>query len=169
VETVESDDALLASVRAGTPDWGGIYLAHRQAMYHAAAWVLEGRAHAGVSASDVVQKVVIELQRLGLPADTRDLGALLIRRTIQRAYDEHRRAQRHPTTKLGNGPGWPGGSPVVAAARLASSPMARHGGHACSAWLVAHAASSCAWPTTRSSPTPPTRTPRLECSRLCSW
>ena len=100
VETVESDDVLLAGVRAGTPDWGGIYLAHRKAMYHAAVWVLEGRALAGVSAGDVVQKVVIELQRLGLSADTRDLGALLVRRTIQRAYDELRRAQRHPTIPL---------------------------------------------------------------------
>jgi RNA polymerase sigma factor (sigma-70 family) len=101
VETVEADDVLLDGVRAGTPDWGRIYLAHRKAMYHAAAWVLEGQTHAGVSASDVVQKVVIELQRLGLPTDARDLGALLVRRTIQRAYDELRRARRHPTIPLG--------------------------------------------------------------------
>jgi RNA polymerase sigma factor (sigma-70 family) len=100
VATLESDDVLLAGVRAGTPDWGRIYLAYREAMFHAAGWVLEGQAHAGVSAGDVVQKVVIELQRLGLPADTRDLGALLIRRTIQRACDELRRAQRHPTIPL---------------------------------------------------------------------
>jgi RNA polymerase sigma factor (sigma-70 family) len=100
VETVESDDVLLEGVRAGTPDWGQIYLAHREAMYHAAAWALEGRAHAGVSAGDVVQKVVIELQRLGLPADTRDLRAVLVRRTLQRAHDEVRRARRHPTIPL---------------------------------------------------------------------
>jgi hypothetical protein len=100
VETVESDDALLEGVRAGTPDWGQIYLAHREAMYHAAAWALEGRSHAGVSAGDVVHKVVIELQRLGLPADARDLGALLVRRTLQRGYDEVRRARRHPTIPL---------------------------------------------------------------------
>jgi RNA polymerase sigma factor (sigma-70 family) len=100
VETVESDDVLLEGVRAGTPDWGRIYLAHREAMYHAAAWALEGRAHAGVSAGDVVHKVVIELQRLGLPADTRDLRAVLVRRTLQRAYDEVRRARRHPTISL---------------------------------------------------------------------
>jgi RNA polymerase sigma factor (sigma-70 family) len=100
VETVESDDVLLAGVRAGTPDWGRIYLAHREAMYHAAAWALEGRAHAGVSASDVVQKVIMEVQRLGLPTDARDLEALLVRRTLQRAYDEIRRARRHPTIPL---------------------------------------------------------------------
>ncbi|MHB1004095.1 MAG: RNA polymerase sigma factor [Chloroflexota bacterium] len=96
------DEALLAGVRSGRPDWQAIYLAYRRLMLGVAAKVLgrdqpcpaEGglsRLHGGVSASDVVSEVVASLQEDGIPPAVRNLRAYLATATANKAIDVIRR------------------------------------------------------------------------------
>ena len=94
--TEAAPDPLLVGVRAGTPDLGAIYAAHRGAMYRAAARILGPYEQAlrGVSAEDVVSQVVGDWQAKGLPRTVSNLRAYVITSTRNRAIDTLRHATR---------------------------------------------------------------------------
>jgi RNA polymerase sigma factor (sigma-70 family) len=89
-------DPLLVGVRAGTPDLGAIYAAHRGAMFRAAAQILGPyeKALRGVSAEDVVSQVVSDWQAKGLRRTVTNLRGYVITSTRNRAIDTLRRATR---------------------------------------------------------------------------
>jgi RNA polymerase sigma factor (sigma-70 family) len=91
------DDALLAGVSAGDPDWAELYRRHRDAMYATARRFLRTHetARGGVSAEDVVQQAMTEIMDNGLPRDiaTRArLRSYFVKAAFGRAYNAVYRA-----------------------------------------------------------------------------
>ncbi len=99
-----ADDALLEGVRVGAPDLASIYAEHREAMLRSASAVLfhsEDRIVDGVSATDVVQDVVLRLRERGLPRDIENLRAHLVTVTTRAAIDVLRKSRIERRDALG--------------------------------------------------------------------
>lgn len=98
-----SDEELLASIAAGSPNWAAVYERCRHAMFGTARRFLHtsDEARGGVSDADVVQAVMVEVMEKGLPTDIdtiERLRAFLLTITWRRAHNaSQRRAATHET------------------------------------------------------------------------
>jgi RNA polymerase sigma factor (sigma-70 family) len=95
-----SDEKLLASIAAGSPNWTAVYERCRHAMFGTARrfFHTSDEAWGGLSATDVVQAVMVEVMEKGLPTDIdtiERLRAFLVTITWRRA---HNASQRHAAT-----------------------------------------------------------------------
>lgn len=105
-----SDDEFLASITSGVPNWTTVYAHCRSTMHQAARRFFRStsEAHGGISSDDVVQNVMAEVMRAGLPQNIDSpprLRAYMYTLTWRRSFNERRRldARNQPVP----GPGGP--------------------------------------------------------------
>jgi DNA-directed RNA polymerase specialized sigma24 family protein len=94
-----ADPAIIASVRAGHPDWSLLREQYRPLMQREAHRLLNASAYMGdesilgESAEDVVEQVLEELYETGIPQDIRSLPSFLRKCARNRTKDLLGRAQ----------------------------------------------------------------------------
>ncbi len=93
-----SNEEILASIAAGSPDWASVYECCRDAMFGTARrfFRTSDEARGGESDADVVQTVMLELIKNGLPADintVKRLRSYMASATWRRAYNSSQRLQ----------------------------------------------------------------------------
>ena len=91
-----SDEELLASIAAGSPNWTAVYDCCRHAMFGTARrfFRTSREARGGTSDADVVQSAMAEVMKKGLPKDIDSierLRALMATVTWRRAYNASQR------------------------------------------------------------------------------
>lgn len=98
-----SDEELLASIAAGSPNWAAVYERCRHAMFGTARHFFHtsDEARGGTSDADVVQAVMVEVMEKGLPTDIdtiERLRAFIVKITWRRTHNASlRRSATHET------------------------------------------------------------------------